>query len=676
MRTLLIFVMTLPLAAQQTPPPAVAPPSAPAAAAPAQTPAPAADPAPSPVPSTESWLSGYLEVGYRGLTGVGGSEETYRSVVNLGSGVKLTGTDFTILDPKKRLFERLRVRADGWGDPWASFHLFVEKRGIYKILADVRSLTYFNNLPSYADPTLSRGIVLDQQSFDTRRHFGSYDLELFNNHRVSPYVMYDHDASSGHGVTVFQSNADEFPVPATFSDSTELYRGGAHITGARYHVTLEAGGTTFKSDQNTYTSTTLAPNPGNNLNPVLGQDLYLTSLLQAYGIRGNSVFTRVTGTATPYSWLDLFGHFLYSEPRNNLNYQQFNTGNFIVLSQALFYNSEQYLVSAAAKLPHTTGNVGAEIRPLHGIRILESWTTDRLHNAGSASQMDTLFSGTPATSTLILNSLTAALATNYSQNEITVIADATKTLTLRGGYRYVWGDARDIVLPPEALPSAVSEKLRRNVGLGAATWRPGQKFSITGELEAGSSTGAYFRTSLYNYTKLRGIARYQLLSTLRLSADYNVLSNRNPNAGSNYYFLSHQETLALDWNPKGDRFTIDGSYSHCSYHSEIGYLIPQTLDPATSIYRENCHSISGYLNGSMRGIAKGSKIQLVAGGSAVITSGSRPTTYYQPTAKLSVPLTKNVGVFAEWRYYGLGEAFYGYESFRAHLITAGLRYSR
>ena len=73
---------------------------------------------------------------------------------------------------------------------------------------------------------------------------------------------------------------------------------------------------------------------------------------------------------------------------------------------------------------------------------------------------------------------------------------------------------------------------------------------------------------------------------------------------------------------------------------------------------------------------KNSVIQLVAGGSAVITSGSRPTTYYQPVGKLTVPLTKRVGMFAEWRYYGLGETFYGYESFRAHLITAGLRYTR
>lgn len=662
MRVLLAFAAVLPLWAQGS-----------------GSSAPAADPAPapaSPTTSAESWLSGYIELGYRGLTGVGGSEDTYRSVVNLGSGVKLTGTDITVLDPKKRLFERLRVRADGWGDdPYSSFHAFMEKRGIYKVLVDVRRMTYFNDLPSYADPGLSRGIALDEQAFDTRRHFGSYDLELFNGHLFSPYLMYDRDASTGHGVTVFQTNADEFAVPDGTRDSTDLYRAGTHVTGARYHLTLEAGGTAFKNDQNTFTSTTLAANPGNNLTPYMGQQLGLTSLLQDYGIRGNSVYTKAIFTASPFKWLDVYGHFMYTDPRNTVNYLQNDAGNFVLQSQILFYNSEQYLVAAMAKLPHTTGNAGVETRPARRIRILESWTTDRLHDAGSAAQNDKLVS-VPATSTSIAAALVSSLASNYSQIDTTVIADVSKNVILRGGYRYVWGNASDVVLPQEGLLTVQAENLRRNVGLGAVTWRPGSRLSLTAELEEGQSTGAYFKTSLYNYTKARGLVRYQLMSTLRLSADYTVLSNRNPNAGSAYWFNSHQETLAVDWNPKGDRIVFDGSYSHCFYHSEIDYLVPQLLSPALSDYRENCHTISGYASTSFRGVAKGSVTRVTLGGSAVITSGSRPTTFYQPTAKIVVPLSPHFGVFWEWRYYGLGETFYAYESFRAHLITAGLRYSR
>ena len=673
MKSILVFLAVMPLLAQ-TPAPAAAA-AAPAAAEPA---------AASPAPSAENWVTGYVEFGYRGLTGVGGSFSTYRSVVDLGSGLKLNDTDFTILDPKHRLFDRIRVRADHWGDdPWSSLHIFAEKRELYKFLVDVRRLSYFNDLTSYADPNLTRGIGLDQQSFDTRRYVGTYRLELFNNHLISPYLEYERDASSGSGVTVLQTSADEFAVPDTTTDSTDIYRGGTHISGRRFHVTLEAGGTVFKSSQNTYTYTSAAGNPGNNPVPVFGQTLDLTSLLDAYGIRGRSVFTRGAFTATPFRWLDVYGNFLYSEPRSTVNYLQYDSGNFLLESQVLFYNSEQYLVASQAKLPHTTGNAGFEIRPLNRIRVLEAWSADRLHNAGSASQNDTLYSGSPsssnASSMLIADQLQAALASNYSQTDTTVIFDATHNLTLRGGYRYVWGNASDVVLPAQGLPGVINENLRRNVGLFAATYRMGTKMSLTAELEKGDSSGAYFRTSLYNYNKVRGIARYQLLKTLRASADYSVLSNNNPNDGAPYLFFSHQETLALDWTPKGDKLTFDGSYSHCSFHSEISYLNPGTLTTLPSDYREDCHSISGYLNTSIHAPGKAGKehpVQLSAGGSAVLTSGSNPTTYYQPTARLSVPVTKHVGIFGEWCYYGLGETFYGYDSFRAHLFTGGLRYTR
>lgn len=641
------------------------------------TPTPATASAASPTPSPESWITGYFEVGYRGLTGVGGSFSTYRSIVDLGSGLKLNDMDFTIADPKGRLFDRVRVRADHWGDdPWSSLHIFAEKRELYKFLADVRRISYFNDLPSYADPSLVRGVMLDQQSFDSRRYTGTYRLELLNNRTVSPYLEYQHDGSNGNGVTVFQTGSDEFAVPDTTRDTTDLYRAGTEITGRRYHVTVEAGGTVFRSSQNTYTSTSLAPNPGNNSTPVLGQTQGLRSLLDAYGVSGRSVFSKLIFTASPFRWLDVYGHFLYSEPKSTVNYLQYDTGNFVLQSQVLFYNSEQYLVASVAKLPHTTGSAGVEIRPLKRLRVLESWSTDRLHDAGSANQQDTLNYGTPSSATSISNLLESALVSNYSQVETTAIVDLGKHFTARGAYRYVWGNASDLVSPAAGLPGVIAENLRRNVGVGAVTYREGSRLSLTAEVEGGVSSGAYFRTSLYNYAKYRGMGRYQLLKTLRVSADYSILSNNNTGAGAFYYFLSQQGTLGIDWMPKGDRVTFDGAYSHCSYHSQISYLMPGTLSTSLSNYRDNCHNVSAYLNTSTHWLGKGHTLAFSAGGAAVLISGSRPTTYYQPTARLSVPVTKHLGLFAEWRYYGYGESFYSYESFRAHLMTGGLRYTK
>src|ERR1700683_5238886 len=123
-RPLLVLAIILPLVAQT---PAA---QAPAPGAPATPPTPAAPPAP--VPATEPWFTGSVDVGYRWLTGVGGSLDTYRSIVDLGSGPKLLGVDLTLRDAKHRLFDRIDIRAFNWGDdPYSTLHVDVRKAKLY-----------------------------------------------------------------------------------------------------------------------------------------------------------------------------------------------------------------------------------------------------------------------------------------------------------------------------------------------------------------------------------------------------------------------------------------------------------------------------------------------------------------------------------------------------------------
>jgi len=674
MRGLLIVTIIAPMLAQEA---AVQQPAVPAAAGskPAAAPA-AADskPAASPVPSTESWLTGSIDLGYRWRTDVAGSFDTYRSIVNLGSGPKLLGGEFTLTDPKHRAFEHIHVRAYSWGDdPYSTFHLDAKKSKLYDFSADYRNIAYFNFLPSYADPLFARGIVLNEQSFDTRRRFANFMLDLLPGNWFIPYLAYDRDSGAGTGATAFVSDGNESPVPNQLHDVTSLYRGGVRFELRRFHATIEQGGTTFKDDQSVYQNPG-STNFGNVLTPVFGKTLDLTSLLGSYGIRGTSVYSKGLFTASAGSWLDLYGQFLYSQPDSDVNYQQAAAGNLYLQNQILFYSSQQYLLSAAAKLPHTTASFGAEIRPLHRLRIVETWLTDRLHSAGSASS-NQLSSGV-GVSVQMTALLASSIATNYNQQEIDVFFDATSKLTLRGGYRYVWGDASDAILPAAGLASADQGKLRRNVGLGAVTFRPSHRLSIIGEAEGGSSGGAYFRTSLYDYQKVRAQARYAATASLSLSADFTILNNHNPLPGVNYDYLAHQESLSVFWSPAGGkRWDFEGSYTRSTLRSDIGYLSPQDLAPQRSLYRDNSHTATALFN---LALPHSSHIapKLTAGGSFFLSSGSRPSSYYQPIVKLWVPLGKNFNWFTEWRYYGYGEAFYLYEGFRTHLVTTGLRLTR
>ncbi|HEY1756153.1 MAG TPA: hypothetical protein VGG72_12195 [Bryobacteraceae bacterium] len=692
-RPLLLVVMALPLFAQQPPAPTMVAPN-PATAAPAApapeaqapaTPAPsttaaAAPEAASPVPTTESWFNGYIDVGYTWRSDVGGSLDAYRSIINLGSGPKLIGADFSIVDPKHRLFDEIRVRASGWGDdPYETFHLDAKKSKAYEFNADYRDIAYFDFLPSYADPLLARGVTLNEQSFDTRRHMGSYRLDLLPGNWIIPYLAYDRDSGSGAGVTTFVTDANTFPAPNTLNDLTNLYRGGIRIERKRFHVTLEEGGTTFSSNQNVFQSSPGAANFGNVTTPIFGQTTELSNLLAAYGVRGSSVYSKGLITANVASWLDFYGQFLYSEPDTNVHYQQADTGNLLLQSQLLFYTSQQYLVSAAAKLPHTTGSFGMEIRPFRRLHITQSWLTDRLHNTGSAMSTNTLMGASVSAQMTAL--LASSLVTNYNQAEVIAFYDATSKVVFHVGYRYVWGDASDAVLPAEGLVSADEARLRRNVGLGGVTFRASQKLSLKAEAEVGSSGGAYFRTSLYDYEKVRAQARYQALKTLSLAADFMALINNNPTPGVNYNSRTQQESLSMFWSPgktPGKTWNLEGSYTRSAIYSDIGYLDPGSLQPETSLYRDNAYIVTALIDIKL---ARGAKptanglAKITAGGSLFISSGSEPTRYYQPFVKLLAPVSKKISWFGEWRYYGYGEVFSLYEGFRANLITTGLRFT-
>jgi hypothetical protein len=208
------------------------------------------------------------------------------------------------------------------------------------------------------------------------------------------------------------------------------------------------------------------------------------------------------------------------------------------------------------------------------------------------------------------------------------------------------------------------------------TFRPGHGISVTGEVEGGSSSGVYFRTSLYDYQKVRAQARYQATASLSLAADFTLLNNHDPLPGVNYDYLAHQESLSVLYSPAGGKlWDFEGSYTRSDLRSNLGYFSPQDLVPQISRYRDNSHTANALFNlHPFHGAHFAPR--LTAGGSFFISSGSRPTNFYQPVAKLWVPLAKHVSLFTEWEYYGYGEAFYLYEGFRTHIVTAGLRFTR
>jgi hypothetical protein len=669
MKGILWFSMCMTAWGQEAQPPPAKPETPPKAETPEANKA--AEAAANPTaPAADRWITGSFDVGYRWLTGPGGNANVYRSIVDLGEGPKLLDADFSIVDSKHRWFDQIDTRAANWGDdPYTTLNVSARKSRVYDFVSSYRNLAYFNNLPSFANPLLDRGLLASERAFDMRNRMSSYELTFRPGTWLVPYLAYERASGYGGGVSTFVSDQNEYPVPLRSNFLQNNMRAGFRVEMNRYHIGVEQGGTTFRDDEELFQSSGTS-NPGNRDTPYLGNTLVLNGLSQAYGVRGDSIYTKATGTAQPANWLSLYGQYLYARPRNETNYQQFNSGQFVLPSQALAFTSQQYLLNSAAKVPHQSGQAGAEIRIHARLRALTNWLTDRIQISGENAGHNTLLGSSPTKQLNVADS--AALRNDYSHVEADILWDVTSHLTLRGGYRYQWGTTANLVLPLSGLTGRATGDFRRSVGKAGFNYRVASKFSVTGDVEGAGTDAAYYRTSLYRYQKGRIQGSYQAGTQFTFSAAFSALSNQNPSAGIDYDYLGMQSSASVLWNPRGDkRFGFQGTYTRATVRSNISFLTPQTLQPDSSRYRDNSHSIQGMFD--LRLSKLGSQARLSAGGTFFISAGSRPTSYFQPTGKLVVPFSHRIAWVSEWMYYGYGESLYPYEGFRAHLITTGVR---
>jgi hypothetical protein len=624
-----------------------------------------------PAPAAEQRLSGTLEFGYRVLSGVGGDFQTYRSVVNLGEGPKLFSLDASWDDPQGRLLDKLDLRMNSWGgDPYNTARFVAGRDRAWRFTADYRNIQYFNFLPSFADPTIERGVLLNQRALDSYRRATDLELVALPGRRVMPYAAYSRNSSRGNGITTFVLEANEFPVPHMLRDHSDNVRGGVRLEWPRWQLHLEGGGITWHIDQQVYTFA--GRNFGNVLRPVLGQTLFLDRGNQSLDVRGSSRFARGSFRLHPAEWADLAGQFQFSQPESKTRYGQNNSGNFVSFTLLRFYSAELVSAEARAKQPHSSASFAAELRPFRRVRIVESWMTDRLHDAGAALLTDRLLA---AEQVLDARTLGAAerLVLNYNQQEISVLVEAARGLTLRGGHRFVWGDAKTpaplVVLPgPEPKP-----ELRRHVALAGGSLRVGRRFRLSTDLEASPGDRSYFRTSLHRYQRGRVRGHYQALASLLLSVNLHVLNNQNPTAGIGYDFLSRQSSLGLQWTPGGGKWiSLLGEYTRYTLRSNLTWRDPATLRSELSLYRDNGHAAAGWLEVGMPGRgAVQPRVHL--GGSMVAASGTRPARFYQPFGRLALPFGRRGQWYGEWRWHALTQPLYLYEGFRNHQFVTGLR---
>ncbi len=620
--------------------------------------------------------TGTFDLGYRWNTGLRGSQDLYRSLVNVGDGPRLLGANLTMNSPlgTGKYIDRLQLNASAWGgDPYNTLRLFAEKTGAYQFSFDYRKVDYFNFIPSFANPLLGQGILLGQHSFDSTRRTMDFDLTLRPGALISPFIAYSRNSGFGPGITTFTADGNEFAVNNQLRDTSDYFRGGVHLNLSRMRLTLEQGVLAFKDDQRIFQ--TGGQNSGNRATPLLGQSLVLGQLDENYHTRGTTPVSRVQLTAAPWDKLSVAGRFVYSQPDVKFDYDRRSAGNFVSLDVLRVFTGELASASSEADRPHILGNLSVEFRPVDRVRVLESLVTDRFHIASSSSLARSL-TGTrpligPADPGNTFNNNVAdsnRFAVNLNQNQLESVVDLTSRISVRGGYRYVWSDTqlRSLISGDE---QAVS--MSRHVGLAGFGFRLQRKADLSLDFEAGEGNRVYSPTDVLDYRKVRLRGRYRPWDVLTVSGALFLMDHKNARPDLDYDFRNHGYTLSVSLAPAGGkRISANLDYSRSDLTSDILFIIPQLFASDRSLYIED----SQYGNFSLDlGIVRGVRLSLGYG--VLSTTGSRSLNYHQPQAGLVIPLSRRVAWTTDWRYYGYNEKGLAVQDFHNHLITAGLRLS-
>jgi hypothetical protein len=598
------------------------------------------------------------EVGYRALPSTRGDWKSYRSVDNLAEGPRLLQFAGDWTPAGSRGLDALRVTGSGWGDPMNALHLTMDKAGLYRFTFGYRNMAYFNALPSFANPLNA----FSQRSFDTRQRLWNADLDLRPGKRLQPFLSVGRQSSNGFGVSPIVVDENSYPAASVIDNGYLQFRGGVHYDTERWRFTLEQGGGRFHDD----TALRIEErNTGNRLLPYFGRRLALDRATQAYAVTGQNVYSSAEVTVSPWRWIDFTGQFFYSQPNSDVRFSENAQGTLLWLETLRFVSGQQSLVTGYANQPRTSGAGSVEVRPWSRVRILESWQTTRMHNAASLAGLTTLDQRA-----LPGRSEGDRLVWNESEQQVQAWVDVAKFLTLQGGHRYLWGDARVRRGTLSTGPAQEAGLLRRHVGLAGFVLRPAARLTLNANAEVGRGDRTYFRTSLQNYERVRVRARYRIADGWQASGHYHRTANGNPTPGVNLRFAAQQAGASVQWTRRTGSVTAD--YARSTLWNDLVFLDPERYAPLRSLYRDNAHTAALAATWNW----PKSRGSVTVGGSLFRSAGSRPTRYYQPLARLLVPVRKQVQLLGEWRQVSMGQAFYANEAFGVQQITIGLRLGR
>jgi hypothetical protein len=666
---------------------------------------------PSPSPAPDVMLGDYkvtsaIEIGYRWRR-VDGNFNTYRSDLNYKAGLRAFDSSFLLQAPegKGTYFDSLLVTNSGWGaDPTGATRVNMEKTGAYKFDANVRRVSYFNNLFNFANPI---GLPNSEHSQNTRHTFGDFDLTLMpENEKLRLTFGVSFNKLNGGGGSTERFFSDEFAVNSLLNGHSADFRVGGEGKVLGFNWGLLEGFRRFNDRPFFFLD---SPSQGNTTT----NQSRLDTLQKSAPLNGSVHYTIFNLHRTFERKLDFTGRAIYSSYSSRSTMQLFMTGRDNTNPVGIPVTSDIINADARAKRPQTRADLGVTYLATDKFRISNTFSFDQFAVNGfeTFEERWTKASGPTLMST---TQSTGYRVNAYKRYMNTFEGDYqfNNRVAFHLGYRFTHRMVADQgfdractfttgVCNSTTTPINESETNSTNAVIAGMKIKPTKNWVAFWDIERGQADNVFTRLENYHYTNFR--IRNKITFN-KVSLNLSALSKDNenpsdPQAGvivpANVSFITNIKnrfyTGSLDWQAHRN-FWISTGYTYRHLTSYTPIYMPISGAPGGYAFGFSQFFIRdqyGFFDVTARPIRRLSlygsyRIDRDRGQGSRISApfatisnpniiGSYPMRFATPEFRAAIRLTRNVDWNVGYQYYNYHDTQTPFQNYKAHLPYTSLR---
>lgn len=679
-------------------------------------------PKPTATPDEATWgdfdVKSSIELGVRGKS-IDGSENKYRSDLNYKSGFRVFNSSFSMEDKdgKNKVFDSLLINSSGWGaDPSGFARIALEKTGSYNFTANIRRVTYFNNLNNHA---------LGQHTQNTENNMGDFDLAMTPiGNKVKINLGYSYSRYTGPGFFNARNYRDDFATPMNNDAKSNDFRAGIQAEVVGFNLSFTQGYRYF-SDKSNYLLTT--PNAGNNT----ADTTVFNSFSRLMPVRGEAFYSIFDANRTFAKKLDITARIAYTTTLTkssviDLYNGRDNSNNFV--------DADAYNITAKGKRPQTRGDLGVTYRATDNFSISNTFSFDKFTVNGGEDYFQSFAFRNAAgvTQPTRITISTAYRVNDYERFSNLIEGDYqfSNRASIHLGYRYtkrevgITGFDRNILsnnvastinnaanaCPYTGTGSAnplifcEHEENSTNTFIGGMKIKPVKNWTLFWDVEKGEADNVFTRIENYEFTNFRIRNR---VSLNRFALNLSVISKDNTNpartdavnpVGFGPIVKSRVYSGSIDWNPIPELgFNSGYTYTHQTAKTPINIIGSggaRILGTSEFYVRDNYAFFDVVANPVKRvSIYASYRISkdtgqgdipltnpyalLISNASTTLANPqniffSYPFQLQSPEVRAAIRLTNNIDWNIGYQYFNYKEKFQSVQDYRAHLPYTSL----